>query len=316
MAGLLMIQPMYKVQKAASSAFIRVRLHDYHVRIWGRPQPDVPLRVLVHGWMDVSASWQFMVDAMQDDVLTIAPDWRGYGLTTGPATDNYWMADYLADLDGLLDHHAGDQPVDLIGHSMGGNVAMLYAGVRPERIRRLVNLEGFGLAATRPEQTAERYVRWINELKALHQGESGLTDYADAAGVARRLMRNNPRLNADKADWLAQHWGAQQPDGRWKIQGDPAHKIISANLYQLPETLDLYRRITAPTLMVEASDDSLTKWWNGKYTLAEFHERLQAVPNVRIERLEDTSHMLHHDQPQALAQLVEGFLSGDTPVSA
>ena len=295
---------------------MRVRTHDYHVRVWGRPQAGVAPRVLVHGWMDVSASYQFMVDAMRDDVWTIAPDWRGYGRTTGPATDNYWMADYLADLDCLLDHYAADQPVDLIGHSMGGNVAMLYAGVRPERIRRLVNLEGFGLAATAPEQAAERYVRWIKELKALHRGESDLTDYADAAGVARRLMRNNPRLGQDKADWLATHWAEQQPNGRWKILGDPAHKIISANLYQVPETLALFERITAPTLVIEASDDSLTKWWGGKYTLAEFHARLQSLPNVRIERVEDAGHMLHHDQPQVLAELVEGFLRRESGVPA
>ena len=309
-----MIRSMYKVQKSASSEFVRVRTHDYHVRVWGERQPGVAPRVLVHGWMDVSASYQFMVDAMRDGVWTIAPDWRGYGLTTGPATDNYWMPDFLADLDSLLDHYAADQPVDLIGHSMGGNVAMLYAGVRPARIRRLVNLEGFGLAATRPEQAGARYVRWIDELKAQRHGEAGLSDYADAAGVARRLMRNNPRLGADKADWLAQHWGAQQPDGRWKILGDPAHKIISASLYQVPETLALYRSITAPTLVVEASDDSLSKWWGGKYTLEEFHERLKAVPNVRVQRIDDAGHMLHHDQPQRLAQLVEGFLASEAGV--
>ncbi len=311
-----MIQPMYKVQKSASSEFVRVRTHDYHVRVWGQRQAGVAPRVLVHGWMDVSASYQFMVDAMKGDVWTIAPDWRGYGLTTGPSADNYWMADYLADLDSLLDHYAAEQPVDLIGHSMGGNVAMLYAGVRPERIRRLVNLEGFGLAATRPEQVGTRYVRWFDELKALHRGDSALTDYADAAGVARRLKRNNPRLDDDKADWLATHWAEQQPDGRWRILGDPAHKIISANLYQVPETLALFKCITAPTLVIEASDDSLTKWWDGKYTLAEFHERLQAVPNVRVERVEDAGHMLHHDQPQVLARLVEGFLADRAEVPA
>ena len=311
-----MIRPMYKVQKVASSEFVKVRTHDYHVRSWGRPTPGVAPLVLVHGWMDVSASWQFMVDAMRRDRHVIAPDWRGYGLTTGPATDNYWMADYLADLDWLLDHYAGAHPVDLVGHSMGGNVATLYAGVRPQRVRRLVNLEGFGLAATRPDETASRYVRWIDELKALHRGHAALHDYADAAGVARRLMKNNPRLAADKADWLAVHWAQEQPDGRWKILGDPAHKIISANLYQVDETVALYRCITAPVLMVEASDNSLDKWWRGKFTLDEFHARIQAVPNLQIAHVADASHMLHHDQPQVLAQLVERFLGSEAEVPA
>ncbi len=311
-----MIRPMYKVQKVSTSGFVKVRTHDYHVRIWGEARPGVAPLVLVHGWMDVSASWQFMVDALAGDRQVIAPDWRGYGLTTGPATDNYWMADYLADLDCLLDHYAGAQAVDLVGHSMGGNVAMLYAGVRPERIRRLVNLEGFGLAATRPDQVGQRYARWIDELKTLHRGESALHDYEDAAGVARRLRKNNPRLDADRADWLATHWAAQQPNGRWKILGDSAHKIIGANLYQVDETLALYRCITAPTLMVEASDNSLDKWWDGKFTLAEFHERIKAVPNLQTAHLEDASHMLHHDQPQLLAQRVERFLAGEDDVAA
>ncbi len=200
---------------------------------------------------------------------------------------------------------------------MGGNVAMLYAGVRPERIRRLVNLEGFGLAATKPEEVA-------GALCALDRTNSRRCTAASrtwptmriAAGVARRLMPTTRGCRPDKADWLAQHWAEQQADGRWKILGDPAHKIIGANLYQVPETLALYARITAPTLVVEASEDSLTKWWGGKYTLAEFHERLKAVPNLRVERIEDASHMLHHDQPLALAQLVEAFLACEADVAA
>ncbi len=73
-----------------------------------------------------------------------------FGQTSTPQADHYVFADYLADLDMLLDHYAPGQAVDLVGHSMGGNVAMMYAGVRPERIRRLVNLEGFGMPATPP----------------------------------------------------------------------------------------------------------------------------------------------------------------------
>jgi pimeloyl-ACP methyl ester carboxylesterase len=118
---------------------------------------------MVHGWMDVAASYQFVVDALSDAFAQgrqiIAPDWRGYGQTALPGTDNYWFPDYLADLDTLLDHYAPEQPVDLVGHSMGGNVVMLYAGVRPQRIRRLINLEGFGMPATRPSQAPGRYWR-------------------------------------------------------------------------------------------------------------------------------------------------------------
>ncbi|RYF62587.1 MAG: alpha/beta fold hydrolase, partial [Comamonadaceae bacterium] len=178
----------YVPQRPARSEFVPVRTLDYHVRLWGQPSPDRAPLVLLHGWMDVSASWQFVVDAMAQERFVIAPDWRGFGLTPGApggaATDNYWMPDYLADLDWLLDHYAGDRPVDLVGHSMGGNVAMHYGGVRPARVQRLINLEGFGMPAFRPDEAPGRYVRWIDELKRLHRGDMALSGYPNPEGVA------------------------------------------------------------------------------------------------------------------------------------
>jgi pimeloyl-ACP methyl ester carboxylesterase len=299
---------MYQPQRTSRSEFVPIRRLRYHVRLWGEPGPGkVPL-VMVHGWMDVAASYQFVVDAFSRDHYVIAPDWRGYGLTESPVADNYWFPDYLADLDFLLDHYAGGQPVDLVGHSMGGNVAMLYTGVRPERIRKLVNLEGFGMPGTKPSQAPGRYAKWMGELKAFHRGEMDLKTYESAEGVARRLMKTNRRLSQDKADWLARHWARQEEDGRWRILGDAAHKIINAQLFRVDEVLELYQRIACPTLWVEASDDSLSQWWQGRFTLAEFHERLRAVPRLRQAKVDDAGHMLHHDQPQALARLIEDFL--------
>jgi pimeloyl-ACP methyl ester carboxylesterase len=300
---------MYQERRISRSEFVPLRNLRYHVRLWGEPGPGkVPL-VMVHGWMDVAASFQFIVDAFAQDHYVIAPDWRGYGLTEQPPTDNYWFPDYLADLDFLLDHYAPASPVDLVGHSMGGNIAMLYGGARPHRIRRLVNLEGFGMAATRPSQAPRRYAKWMDELKAYHRGELDLKGYEDAAGVAARLMKTNRRLNQDQAEWLARHWARPDAEGTWRILGHAAHKIVNANLYQVPETLELYQAITAPVLAVEASDDSLSQWWQGKFTLAEYHERLKSVTKVRIARIDDAGHMLHHDQPAALAALIEAFLA-------
>jgi pimeloyl-ACP methyl ester carboxylesterase len=302
---------MYQALKASRSTFVPIRHLEYHVRQWGEPQAGQAPLVLVHGWMDVAASWQFMVDALTDDHWIIAPDWRGYGLTkgSGPEPDNYWFADYLADLDALLDHFAPGVAVNLVGHSMGGNVAMMYAGVRPERIRRLVNLEGFGMPETRPAQAPGRYAQWLDELKALRRGEMDLKTYDSVEGVARRLMKTNPRLGADKAGWLARQWAAPDAEGRWAILGDAAHKVVNAHLYQLPETLAIYERIAAPVLSVTASDDSLSQWWKGRFTLEQYHERLKAVPNLHNAVIEDAAHMLHHDQPERLAQLIEGFLA-------
>ena len=300
---------MYQPTKPARSEFVRIRDLDYHVLQWGKPAPGRAPLVLVHGWMDVAASWQFVVDAMEGDRWILAPDWRGYGLTQSPPADNFWFPDYLADLDFLVDHYSPDAPVDLVGHSMGGNVAMLYSGSRPERIRRLVNLEGFGLAWTKPSMAPQRYAKWMDELKAFHRGEMDLNTYDSPAGVARRLMKTNKRLPQDKADWLALQWAKADGNGRWRILGDAAHKITNAHLYRVDEALEIYKCITAPTLAVEASDDSLSQWWQHRFTLAEYHERLKSVPDCRVARVEDAGHMLHHDQPARVAQLINEFMS-------
>jgi pimeloyl-ACP methyl ester carboxylesterase len=304
---------MYPIQRPSRSEFTTIRSIRHHVRQWGQPQPSQPPLVLLHGWMDVAASYQFVVDAMAVERHIVAPDWRGFGLTGSGGADTFWFPDYLADLDFLLDHYAPVQAVDLVGHSMGGHVAMLYAGIRPERVRRLVNLEGFGMPATRPAQAPTRYAQWMDDLHSLHQGETVLRTYPDLRGVAQRLMKTNPRLPTDKADWLAQHWSKPtvQSDGTrpWQILGHAAHKLRGAQLYRVDEVLAIYQRITAPTLAVEAADDSLATLWQGRYSQAEYHERLQSVPQARIAVIPDAGHMLHHDQPGALARLIEDFLA-------
>ena len=299
---------MYQPRRISRSEFVPIRNLRYHVRVWGDPAAGkVPL-VMVHGWMDVGASYQFVVDALKEDHYVIAPDWRGYGLTESPPADNYWFPDYLADLDFLLDHYSPQAAVNLVGHSMGGNIAMLYAGSRPQRIRRLVNLEGFGMPATRPSQAPTRYARWMDELKAFHRGELALKGYSSIEGVAQRLMKTNRRLGQDKADWLAQHWAQPDADGQWQILGAPAHKITNASLYRVDEVLEIYKSISAPALSVEASDNSLDQWWKGKFTLDDYHERLKSVPVLEQGRIADAGHMLHHDQPEQLAHLIELFL--------
>ena len=304
---------MYQVRRPSRSDFLPVRGWRYHLRSWGTPDPQRPPLVLVHGWMDVAASWQFMVDALREDRHIIAPDWRGFGdsVCEGPKPDSYWFPDYLGDLDAVLDALVGERPVDLVGHSMGGHVATLYAGARPARIRRLVNLEGFGMPASEPSQAPGRYAHWLDEIRAERGGAMNLSDYDDADGVARRLMKTNPRLGRDKADWLARQWARPNAQGRWVVLGDPAHKVGNAVLFRPEEAIAVYRAITAPTLSVVASDDSLGQWWKGRYTLDEFQQRIGHVPTLQRALVQDAGHMMHHDQPEALARLIEDFLAGD-----
>lgn len=288
--------------KPSQSEFVSVRGLELHCRTWG--SPAAPKLFLLHGSQDVSASWQFTVDAFERDWHVIAPDWRGNGLSAWSGADAYWFPDYLGDLDAMLDRLSPDRPVDLIGHSMGGNVVMLYAGIRPERIRRLINLEGFGMPATVPEQAPKRYRQWLDELKE----PARLKPYDSLADVAARLRKTNPLLPEDKAAWLAPHWSRQDESGQWQILGDPAHKRVNPQLYRVDEVLACWRQIAAPLLWVQGDRTEMEKWWGHRYPRSEFETRLAAVPKVERHVLSPAGHMLHHDQPEALARRLEGFL--------
>lgn len=303
----------YTPRRALTSTFVPVRHLRYHVAQWGIPQANRPPLLMLHGWMDVGASFQFVVDALRDDRWVIAPDWRGFGLTEAGGADVFWFPDYLADLDALLHQLCPHTPIDLVGHSMGGNVAMMYAGARPERVRRLVNLEGFGMPASRAAQAPTRMAQWLDDVLALHQGSKALKTYPSIGAVAQRLMKTNPRLSDDKAHWLAQHWAVAEA-GQWRILGDAGHKVINPQLYRVEEALAFYQRLSMPVLAMEASDNQMARWWQGRYTLDEYHERLKSIPNVRIADIQDAGHMLHHDQPERVAHCIEDFFNSGVDV--
>ena len=126
----------YVVRRESRSSFIQIRGLKYHLRHWGDPASvtaERPPLIMMHGWMDVGASFQFVVDCLSQDRYVVAADWRGFGLTETPNEDSYWFADYLGDLDAIVDTvlkpFDGLTQIDLVGHSMGGNVVMLYGGL-------------------------------------------------------------------------------------------------------------------------------------------------------------------------------------------
>ena len=286
----------------SESTFLDVRGLRYHVRRW--PLNGAPKLFLLHGWMDVSASFQFMVDALRGDWDVYAPDWRGYGLTERGKSDCYWFPDYIADLDRLLELIETDRAVNLVGHSLGGNVACMYAGIRPQRVAKLVNLEGFGLAPTRPEQAPRRYARWLDEL---HEPPR-LRSYQDFAALAARLAQENPRLNRERAQFLAHHWGREAGGEGVVLRGDPAHKIVNPVLYRYEEVRACWQQVSAPVLWVDAAQShTLTRLG---LTEAQHAERRSAFKNLRYVTLKDAGHMLHHDQPEDVARLIEEFVGG------
>jgi pimeloyl-ACP methyl ester carboxylesterase len=307
----MVIDTPYAELRPGRTRLLPVRNVRYQLREWGDASlvtPERPLLVLTHGWMDVGASFQFIVDELArlegPSRHVVALDWRGFGGSTSGGADAFWFHDYLGDLDTVLDALSPDASVDLAGHSMGGNVVMSYAGVRPARVRRLVNLEGFGLPESGADQAPARLAKWLDELKE----PASLRSYGSVDEVAARLRRNNARLPAGKAAWLAPHWSERRADGRWHILGDPAHKLVNPVLYRVEEVMAGWRRIHAPVLWVEGADTDVTKFWGNRYPRADFEARLAQVPRVERLLLEDCGHMLHHDQPAAVAARLRAFL--------
>jgi pimeloyl-ACP methyl ester carboxylesterase len=295
--------------KASASQFVAIRGLRYHVRSWGDAR--APRLFMLHGWMDVGASFQFLVDALARDWHVLAPDWRGFGQTEW-CQNGYWFADYLADLDALLDHFAGDAPARLVGHSLGGNVVMLYAGVRPQRVARAVSLEGFGIPAEIPDRAPAKFGKWLDALGHL----PAFRPYADLAAVADQLQKNNPRLPRDKAEFLAGHWASARPDGSARLNSDPRHKLPTPTVYRMEEVIAVWKKITAPVLWVAATESFVPKWLGAHPEgeaatdgLASVRARIAHVPQGRLASVDQAGHMLHLDRPNAVAEAIEPFLA-------
>jgi pimeloyl-ACP methyl ester carboxylesterase len=272
----------------------------YHVREWGSAGAT-PL-FLLHGWMDVAASFQFLVDSFSRDWHVIAPDWRGFGLSEW-RPEGYWFPDYYADLEALLDLYQPGAPAFLVGHSMGGVVASMYSGMRPDRVARLVSMEGLGLARHAPDQAPVRYAQWLDQLKE----PPSFRPYSSLDEVAARLRKTNPRLTEERAAFLARHWAKRQDTGGFVLLSDPVHKTVNPYLFRIDEAIACWRRITAPVLLVSGKLSEIPA--RMKDTPEQLAERKGAFRNRREIELDDAGHMMHHDQPEKVARAIEDFLT-------
>jgi pimeloyl-ACP methyl ester carboxylesterase len=287
----------YQPKRSPVHEQLVVRGLRHHVTRW---PGGGELIVLLHGWADTGDTFQFLVDAMSGDQSFVAPDWRGFGRTEWPA-EGYWFPDYLGDLDAMLDAWSPERPVTTVGHSMGGNVATLYAGIRPERVRRLVCIEGFGLPRTQPDQAPGRYRQWLRELRETQ----AFATFPSLDAFTHLLMRRNPRLTPDRARFIAQTWTRPAAGETVQVVGDPAHKRTNAVLYRREEAEACWREIVAPVLYVMAAQSEY---------LPRLGEDGRPENMARIIRrlepcvIDDASHMVHHERPEALARAIETFL--------
>ncbi|HEX5464076.1 MAG TPA: alpha/beta hydrolase [Burkholderiales bacterium] len=289
--------------KASASHFHDIRGLRHHVRTWG--DEHSPMLFLLHGWMDVSASFQFVVDALRHEWHVVAPDWRGFGLSAW-AHGGYWFPDYYADLDVLLGLYQPDAPVNLVGHSMGGNIALTYAGMRPQRVARAISLEGFGTPRGAPDEAPRHYAQWLNELRE----PPAWKPYESFDAVAARLRRDNPRLTVERAAFLAPHWAQQTPDGNVRLRADPRHRLVNPVLNRIEENLACWQAVSAPVLWVQGAD-------TGARVLSsdsprQLAERKAAFRNLSEVTIPDCGHMMHFDQPERLAQIIEAFVRKQT----
>jgi pimeloyl-ACP methyl ester carboxylesterase len=291
----------YQVLREPRHETLRVRGLDIHLTRWGpEASPSFPPVFLLHGWLDTGETFQFMVDALQGERPLVALDWRGFGRSQW-SHDGYWFPDYLGDLDALLDQLSPNAPVCLLGHSMGGNIACSYAGIRPDRVRCVVNLEGFGLARTSPEQAPGRMRKWLDQLKS----RSLRKNYASFEELAGIIQFRYPRFSPGQAAFVATSWGKLDDGGRVRLAGDPRHHWVNPILYKREDAEACWRQLRAPLLMLVGEKSDFMAKLGADGTAAAFRE---IFPHIEIARVAGAGHMLHIERPDLVAALIEPFL--------
>jgi len=272
-----------------------------HLTRWGpEASAQAPPVFLLHGWLDAGETFQFIVDAFKKDRPLIAPDWRGFGRSEWPQ-EGYGFPDYLGDFDDLIDQISPGSPACIVGHSMGGNIANLYAGLRPERVRCVINLEGLGLPRTSPQDAPKRMRKWLDQIK-VPTLEKNYSSFEQLASVIQfRYQRFSPAAAA----FVARVWGTTDGEGRVRLAADPRHHWVNPILYKREDAEATWREIRAPLLMMLGQESDYLKRLGADGTI----EALRAAfPRADVVSIAGAGHMLHIERPEAVAPVIEAFL--------
>jgi pimeloyl-ACP methyl ester carboxylesterase len=283
------------------SEFVNVRGLRYHVRIWDGDDADRPL-ILLHGGRDASCTFQFLVEALNERCSIIAPDWRGHGLSEW-CTHGYYFQDYLADLDRLAEIYSPQEPLRLVGHSLGGNIACLYAGIRTSRVSHVVSLDGFGIPDGDPGRWPHSVASWLDGWCDPPRSK----EYATLETLTNRLVAANPRLCTDSARYLAEHLSTKTENGRYRWLFDPKHRIPFPTIHRFSEWRACFERVEAQVLLMmsERTQPQAIAAMPG-----EIERRSRLFKHARLIQIPGTGHNLHHDAPDTVADhLSEFFLS-------
>ena len=297
----------YVPRREPRSDSLTVRGLRHRVTWWGE-RTGTPI-VLLHGFMDCGATWQFLVDCLPGDWSLAAPDWRGFGHSER-AAGGYWFPDYFADLEALLDDLVPQGRARLIGHSMGANIAQLYGGIRPGRLEWLVSLEGLGLPASSPQEAPTRLAQWLDELRQPPRERR----YRSVGDLAAYLEARNPRLTRERAEFIARAWtrpvssageptkGTDGAAGEIELLFDARHRLVNPALYRREEAQACWRRFDAPVLLVTGGESG-----HAARREANADSLRRHVRDLRIATVAGVGHMMHHEDPAAVAQHIVRF---------
>lgn len=269
---------------------------DCELAVWCWGRPTAPVIVLVHGWGDCGAGFDAVARELAADFRVLAPDLRGYGESSWVAT-GYWFPDYLRDLEALLDSDLVRGPITLVGHSMGGNVSGLYAGIRPARVASLALFEGFGLPDSRPADAPRRYVKWLDQ----QRDPPGFRDFDDDAALLAHLRRLAPHATDAVLTRVIPAWAKPVAGGGWRLKMDPRHKRYNPVLYRREEAVACWRATDAPVLLVAGAESDFRARFHGLDPLADAAAHYR---DVHIVTIANAGHMMHWDQPAAFAAQV------------
>jgi pimeloyl-ACP methyl ester carboxylesterase len=286
---------------------LTVRGLRYNLRKWGR-EGARPI-VFLHGTQDSSITFQFVVDQLREDWCVVAPDWRGHGHSQW-VLQGYWFHELLADLDAIMDALFPSRPVPLVGHSLGGNLAGAYAGVKPDRLTHLISLDGFGPLTNLVPVDVKQI---LSLLLMIRTADRRHRSYASLEEVAARLMRGNLRLSRPNALFLAKHLSIEDGEGGWRWRFDPSHQKTLPSLHSMAEWGQVWSGIRVPALWISSQDN---RPFSATSVPGELDRRAALMPNVTRITIPNAGHNLHHDEPARVAELIEGFVANPVDLAS
>ncbi len=276
----------------------RLRLHYVD---WGNE--DAPPLLLVHGNRDHCRNWDWIAQALRHDYHIIAPDLRGHGDSQWAIGSTYPLIDYVADIAQLI-HQKKLAPLTVIGHSLGGHIAMQYAGIYPDKVKKLVSIEGFGPPMVWIEARAklgpqERMRGWIKELRDL--AGRAPRHYPSMDEAVARMREANAFLTAEQARHLTIHGVSQNEDGSYGWKFDNYVRSHSPYQFNEPEMAELWSKINCPTLLIRGTES-----WAGDPIK---DGRAAYLKDVEVMAIEKAGHWVHHDQLDKVLVSIRAFLA-------